>query len=54
MPEQPLPADPMNPFSEGVVSMHEMFLALTAGGFTDDQAIKLLVAWIRSEPPDDT
>jgi len=48
------PEDPLNPFAEGVVTMHEMFLALTKGGFTDDQAVKLLVAWIRSEPSDGT
>ena len=41
-----MPDEPLNPFTEGVVQMHEMFLALVAGGFTEDQATKFLVLWV--------
>lgn len=31
------------PLGELAVKMHEFFLSLTTAGFTDDQAIKLIV-----------
>ena len=41
-----MPDEPLTTFGEGVVQMHEMFLALIAGGFTEDQGIKFLVVWV--------
>jgi hypothetical protein len=42
-----MPDEPLTTFGEGVVQMHEMFLALIAGGFTEDQAIRFLVQWVK-------
>jgi hypothetical protein len=33
--------------------MHEMFLSLTEGGFTEDQAIKFLVQWVKANGTND-
>ena len=49
-----MPDEPLNPVLEGAVQMHEMFLALVEAGFTEDQAVKVLVHWVRVNGQDGT
>jgi hypothetical protein len=38
--------------SEAAVGLHEMFVSLVSAGFTDDQAITLIVQMLHDPPSD--
>lgn len=41
--------DSLSPLEEEAANMHEMFLALTKAGFTEDQGLKLLALMVDQE-----
>lgn len=52
-PEPVVPAEPQNPISgllESAIAMHEMFLTLVAGGFTEYQALVMVAQMIKGNP----
>jgi hypothetical protein len=42
MPMNVDPVEPMAPLTESMAAMHEMYLSFVEGGFTPEDAIKLL------------
>lgn len=44
---QSLPADPMSALGEAATGMHELYSSFVASGFTEAQAMQLIVAgWV--------
>lgn len=44
---QSLPADPMSVLGEAATGMHELYSSFVASGFTESQAMQLIVAgWV--------
>lgn len=39
----PQPGDPISPLIEAMASMHELFLAAVASGFTEAQALQIVI-----------
>lgn len=50
------PQDPITDLAEAAASMHELFLAYMAAGFTEYQALRLaaFIALGHPSPPEDT
>ncbi len=41
--------EPMTTMEEGAVALHELHVALLAGGFSSDEALAIIVAILRQE-----
>lgn len=39
-----MPPEPVSPLREGMVMLHELYLCARAAGFTDAQAMRMVVA----------
>lgn len=48
MPNEEIIHDPFTSLASGLVQMHELFLNLIAGGFTENQAIKILIGLVQN------
>jgi hypothetical protein len=46
---QNLPTDPLTPFLSAGIGMYELFKAYREGGFTEDQALKLIAMGIAEQ-----
>jgi hypothetical protein len=44
-----LPADPITPFLRAGIGMYELYKAYREGGFTEDQALKLIAMGIAEQ-----
>jgi hypothetical protein len=45
-PRGQFPADPLSTLAQGAVAMHELFSAYTAAGFSQEQALTLLIGTV--------
>jgi hypothetical protein len=46
MAKEQMPPDPMAAMAGGAIAIHEMFLGLLEGGFTEPQALYLMGVWL--------
>jgi hypothetical protein len=46
------PGDPISSMGEAAVTLHEMFVSLVEGGFTEDQALRLLAYRLAADGDD--
>lgn len=53
MPPDDEPKDPFTASEEAWAGMHELFTTLTAQGFTENQALKLIAYMLMGGRPDD-
>lgn len=49
MTESELPPPPISEMVAAFMNIHELFKAWVSAGFTEDQALKLLVLWMREQ-----